>query len=299
VRAIGGSTLFHAALLLLASLTVITVALPRDPTDRRVLRGEIGPVDNRARTIQEAGGSPGALGGEGRSESDDVTQLLEEVLTPLTSTDLPRWLRPRGELGRGVQAGPGPGGGGGEGGGSGGGVGSGVGTGTEFFGTKETANSYVYVIDRSGSMANRDSLEVAKRELLASLDPLSEQCRFAVVFYDTQAVFADGATLKPATLESKSRLHARLATILPDGGTDHKTALLAALKLQPEVVFFLTDADLMTESEARDIQEKAGASRIQAIEFGVGPNVGQSKPLRQLALGTGGSYRYLDVTTFR
>ena len=45
-------------------------------------------------------------------------------------------------------------------------------SGTEFFGAREHGHSFAYVIDCSGSMATRNSLEVAKRELLASLNQL-------------------------------------------------------------------------------------------------------------------------------
>lgn len=300
IRALGGSTLFHTLLLALASGVVITAALPRDRAESRILQGEVGPIDNRATNPGEAGGAPGELGGQGHSaDSREIRRMLDEVLSPRATVDLPRWLRPRSERGIGVLPGPGLGGGGGTGGGSGAGQGSGVGPGTEFFGTKVTATSLVYVIDRSGSMTNRDSLGVAKRELLNSLDDLAEDAQFAVLFYDTRAEFADGPQMTPASREHKARLHARLERIEPDGGTDHKVALLPALKLRPEVVFFLTDADQMTDGEADDILKLAGSTRIQAIEFGVGPAVVSSKPLRRLATATGGNYRYIDVTTFR
>ena len=76
------------------------------------------------------------------------------------------------------------------------------------------------------------------------------------------------------------------------------TALRAALALRPEVIFFLTDADLMTESDVAEIRRMARTTRIQAVEFGRGADLGGSGPLRKLATATGGSYRYIDVMTF-
>ena len=112
--------------------------------------------------------------------------------------------------GVGVLPGPGLGGGGGSGGGSGGGVGRGVGPGTEFFGARERAESFAYVIDCSGSMASRGSLDVAKRELLASLDQLPPDARFAIVFYNLHAtIFSDPQGRKglmPATAANKARV---------------------------------------------------------------------------------------------
>ena len=102
----------------------------------------------------------------------------------------------------------------------------------------------------------------------------------------------------PATAANKARARDQMAAVAPDGGTDHQTALRAALAMRPEVIFFLTDADLMTESDVAEIRSMAQTTRIQAVEFGRGANLGGSGPLRKLATVTGGSYRYIDVTTF-
>jgi hypothetical protein len=177
-----------------------------------------------------------------------------------------------------------------------------VGPGTEFFGTREQGQSFAYVIDCSGSMASRNSLEVAKRELLSSLNPLPPDARFAVIFYNLRArVFTDPGGqqgMMPATTVNKTRVRSQLQTIAPDGGTDHMGALRTALALKPEVVFFLTDADLMSDNDVNQILAEAQGSRIQAIEFGRGTDLGLNTPLRRLAATTGGTYRYIDVTRF-
>ena len=73
-----------------------------------------------------------------------------------------------------------------------------------------------------------------------------------------------------ATAANKARVRSQLATIVPDGGTDHMSALRMALALKPEVIFFLTDADLMTNGDVNEILAEAGTTRIQAVEFGRG-----------------------------
>ena len=75
-------------------------------------------------------------------------------------------------------------------------------------------------------------------------------------------------------------------------------ALREALKLKPEVIFFLTDADLMTNGDVDEILTEVGSARIQAIEFGRGMVLGQRTPLGRLATTTGGSYLYIDVSKF-
>ncbi|MGZ3356565.1 MAG: vWA domain-containing protein, partial [Isosphaeraceae bacterium] len=186
--------------------------------------------------------------------------------------------------------------------GSGGGIGRGIGPGTEFFGAREHGHSFAYVIDCSGSMGLRNSLEVAKHELLASLNQLPPDARFSVIFYNLRArVFADPSGqqgLMPATTGNKVRVQGQLQTVAPDGGTDHMVALRTALGLKPEVIFFLTDADLMTNNDVNAILAEAQGSRIQAVEFGRGTDLGMQTPLRRLATTTGGTYRYIDVTGF-
>jgi len=75
-------------------------------------------------------------------------------------------------------------------------------------------------------------------------------------------------------------------------------ALRTALGLKPDIVFFLTDADLMTNNDVNKVLAVAGSSRIQAIEFGRGSALGSATPLRRLATSTSGTWQYIDVTTF-
>jgi hypothetical protein len=326
-RSLGSSVLVHVLLILVASLAVLNVAVSHLAERPLTLQGDLEPVDNRVEKRESGndtgtggGGSPGEIGGLGSvqfltSESEANLQspmrkqaadaLLSEILPARASksTEVSRRSLPGPETtGMGLIPGSGKGGGGGSGGGSGGGVGRGTGPGTEFFGTREHGRSFAYVIDCSGSMATRNSLEVAKRELLASLDQLPADVRFSVVFYNLKVrVFKDPdgqQKLMFATTSNKMRVQNQLATIGPDGGTDHMLALRTALSLKPEVVFFLTDADLMTNNDVNEILNEVTATRIQAVEFGRGSDLGMETPLRRLATTTGGTYRYIDVTGF-
>ena len=64
------------------------------------------------------------------------------------------------------------------------------------------------------------------------------------------------------------------------------------------MIFFLTDADLMTNGDVNEILAEVGTTRIQAVEFGRGINLGERTPLRRLATTTGGAYLYIDVSQF-
>jgi hypothetical protein len=151
-------------------------------------------------------------------------------------------------------------------------------------------------------MASRNSLDVAKRELLASVGQLAPDAQFAVIFYNLQAqMLADvqgRRGLMAATAGNKEHVQAQLTMITPDGGTDHMLALRKALELRPEVVFFLTDADQMTNGDVDQVLSEVGSTRLHAVEFGRGSALGERPPLDRLATTTGGAYLYVDVSRF-
>lgn len=322
-RSLGGSLIFHALLILAASAAALSVGSPDATNGPASLQAVLDPVDNRAGSDGGGGGSPGELGGDRLAEAlqgvvppsgldpsalrtAPADALLAEILpAPVRSDAVQQALPGPQTSGFGMFPGPGAGtgGGGGTGGGTGGGVGRGHGPGTEFFGTRDNARSFAYVIDCSGSMASRASLDVAKRELISSLNQLAPDAQFAVVFYNLHAVvFSDPIGqrgLMAATASNKARVGTQLSTVVPDGGTDHMLALRTALGFRPEVIFFLTDADLMTQTDVSSLLAEIQGTRIQAVEFGRGAELrGGTNPLRKLADGTGGMYRYIDVTKF-
>ena len=185
-RSVGSSALFHIVVILLGTLTAaLNVALPMATTRPRALYAEVDPVDNRADVPSspgQGGGGLGEIGGmsnlplippadgtktQGMTRDPAAETLLAEILPsrqPSPTESLQRALPGPKTTGQGLIPGSGTGGGGGAGGGSGGGAGRGIGPGTQFFGAREHAHSFAYVIDCSGSMATRNSLEVAKRE---------------------------------------------------------------------------------------------------------------------------------------
>ena len=138
--------------------------------------------------------------------------------------------------------------------------------------------------------------------MLSSIDQLPPDAQFAVIFYELKALMLTDPQgrrgLMAATVSNKARVRSQLERIVPLGGTDHMLALREALKLKPEVIFFLTDADLMTNSDVNEILSEVGRTRIQAVEFGRGTELGQRTPLGRLATTTGGTYLYIDVSKF-
>ena len=153
-------------------------------------------------------------------------------------------------------------------------------------------------------MINDLALDLAKRELLSSLGQLPPDARFAVVFYNLNPnIFPDASGrpgLMPATAANKDRVRTRLAAIEPDGGTRPRIALESSFDFQPEVVFLLTDGQELTYDDVKILRGEVGESRIHAIEFGGGPPpAGGPTPLQELAAATGGTYRHVNVRSYR
>jgi hypothetical protein len=198
------------------------------------------------------------------------------------------------------------GGGGGNGGtGTGGGNGSGGGIpGAGFLGLRDRGTRVIYVIDCSTSMANDNAMRTAKAALVASLQSLTESQQFQIVFYNNAPSLmklrnASPGDLAYATEVNKTFARQYIAGIEPDLGTNHVPALQLALRLKPEVLFFLTDADepQITPGELQELQRlNQGKTRIHTIEFGRGGELGENiNFLKKLASQNGGTYRYHDV----
>lgn len=176
---------------------------------------------------------------------------------------------------------------------------------TMVFGVSGTGSQFVYVFDRSDSMNGFGGrpLAAAKGELMRSLGTLTERQRFQLIFYnDKPTPFQLSG--RPMQMMIADETNVTLATryinsINAFGATEHDTALRMALRLSPDVIFFLTDARIprLSASELRDIQRRSQISgtTIHAIEFGPDPGAPEDSFLRDLAVMNNGQYQYVDV----
>lgn len=175
---------------------------------------------------------------------------------------------------------------------------------TTVFGTVGEGSKFVYVFDRSGSTGGpgRSALAVAKAELLRSLEDLDTVHQFQIIFYNETPV-AFNPSGAPGRLAfgnpaNKERARRFIGSITPDGGTRHDEALKLAIKLQPDVIFFFTDADepRLSARQLEEIHRRANGIVINAIEFGLGPKQSGMNFLEKLAHQNGGQYAYVDIT---
>ncbi len=175
----------------------------------------------------------------------------------------------------------------------------------DLFGVSGTGTDFVYVIDRSDSMNEfgRRPFQAAKRELIRSLESLSEHQNFQVIFYnDFPKPFAPpggGMRMLPADQTMRKRAQQYVQATRAFGGTEHVSALSMALRFRPHVIFFLTDGQQprLSRNQIRSLTARAAASgtSISVVEFGTGRAVASGNWLRALADDNGGGYRYFDV----
>lgn len=173
------------------------------------------------------------------------------------------------------------------------------------FGLEAPGRKFVYVFDHSASMGEPagQPLAAAKGELLASIDALAETRQFHVIFYNERlTVFApQGHRGRPifADDEAKRAVRRFVDTVDAEGGTRHYEAIAAALKLAPDAIFVLTDADEhddLTADELARLSRAVGRSRCLVAQFG-GAEGRRSPRLAQLAAATGGEYRVVDAAS--
>ncbi len=175
---------------------------------------------------------------------------------------------------------------------------------TGVFGLVGEGHKFVYVFDRSGSMDGHGGapLVAAKSQLLSSLGDLGQTHQFQIIFYNEQPrIFSpsgDVGRLVFGTDQNKNLARRFVGSITASGATRHVEALRMALRMAPDVIFFLTDADepRMTPGELAGIAQMNRGTTINTIEFGTTPQSDNDNFIVRLARQNGGQHVYIDVT---
>ncbi|MEM9826529.1 MAG: hypothetical protein AAF958_08060 [Planctomycetota bacterium] len=176
------------------------------------------------------------------------------------------------------------------------------------FGVGGSGNRFVYVMDRSDSMNGFGGrpLRAAKRELTRSLRSLSSGQEFTLIFYNDRAKpFAPSGTggMLPGEDAMVDLADRYIQGVRAYGGTEHLLALKEALRYGPDVIFFLTDANVpsLSARQLSVLHERAARSGtvIHAVEFGTSDAPEPNTFLKKLAKMNRGQYQYLDVRTLQ
>jgi len=128
-----------------------------------------------------------------------------------------------------------------------------------------------YLIDHSLSMGESGALKRAREEVVASLHALAPGARFRIIAYNQVATpLLSGEWLTPdePTLAAAER---RLNELSASGRTDHVRALRQALLTRPELLFWVTDADELSESAVREVTRlNNGGASVHVLELAAG-----------------------------
>ncbi len=176
---------------------------------------------------------------------------------------------------------------------------------TSIFGIEGEGTRFLYVFDCSESMNGygKRPLLAAKSELLQSLESLGPVHQFQIIFYNDTPYPFGGLSGPPKlfTGEKLPKLEAQkfVRNRPASGGTEHCEAMRMAIGMQPDVIFFLTDAETAPGSrDMENLYERANriGATIHTIQFGTGAGARSGSWLKALANATGGEFRYVDVT---
>ncbi len=148
----------------------------------------------------------------------------------------------------------------------------------------------LFIIDSSGSMAQEEKMEQARRAVSSCVEKLQPQDRFNIVEFDSNFTLMAPEPVEP-TRFGKDNTDQWLAQLTADGNTNLLPALEATLK-QPHdserhrMIVVVTDGNLADEKEVLKLLE-AGLGEGRLFVVGTGRMIRQQTILRLAEYGRG------------
>ena len=156
---------------------------------------------------------------------------------------------------------------------------------TSFFGLRAQGRTFIYVVDCSGSMGQKDRLIRAKREIRKSVGEMRFPQRFQIIFYNDRPRVMPGGVPQGVDVDSKEQLARWMEIIDADGETDPRGAMAQALALKPDGVFLLSDGEFPPGTIEAIAKTNPGKTPIHCIDLS-----GGSEDLKKIAKASGGQY---------
>lgn len=173
---------------------------------------------------------------------------------------------------------------------------TGAGSVASFFGVEARGSRFAYIVDRSGSMADRDRMDVLKANLVGSINGLSVNTSFMVFFFSGESR-ALGNRTNWLTVNNRNREMAEreIRGVEPYGGTNPLPAFIDAfnMKPKPDSIYFMTDGIFQEEvaPEVHELNAQSGAlTPIHTISF---VDNSAEDILRRIARDSGGTYTHI------
>jgi len=241
------------------------------------------------------GSSPGSVSLFIGADPKAPTPIVEQHFSSSLAASAPFDYRDLGSAVRSVAGGTGTQNTTGIGNGTGNGIGDGSGSGS-FFGVNPPGKKFVFVVDASSSMNHpfpgpgKTALGRVKLELLSCVAQMSDDQQFFIVYFNDNAIPMPARELAFATPEAKQNYLTWMARQKGEGQTEPEEALLLALRLQPDVIYFLTDGVF----KYRVIKRVADMNRqrvpIHTVCFG---NADGEKFMRMISSQNSGTYHFV------
>lgn len=187
---------------------------------------------------------------------------------------------------------------GGTGGGAGDGHSTGGGSGKGFFGLETKDKRIVFVVDASRSMnypypgEAKNRLGRVKIELYRTISKMTTEQSFFVIFFNTAPIPMPSRGMVRAEPVLIRRYMEWIFAVRGMDKTDPQSALLMALRLNPDRIYFLTDGDFSYRS-VRSARE-ANLNRIPIHTIGFGEQEGE-KNLQEIAKDSQGTYQFIPT----
>ena len=172
----------------------------------------------------------------------------------------------------------------------------GTGSGSGFFDNDVTGKRIVFVVDCSGSMNMPHNSRAGTRfrclklELVNSIGSMTEDSEFFIVFFNDHARPMPARSMVRATPQVRRKYLKWMTRIRAIGPTDPREALMLALRLQPEIVYFLTDGRFKQRVEQRMFAFVQDRIPIHTFAFG---DKDAEPVMKAVAAANNGVYHYV------
>jgi hypothetical protein len=166
-----------------------------------------------------------------------------------------------------------------------------------FFGARSRGDEFVFVVDNSNSMT-RGRFETALMELMYTIEAMSPQQKFCVIFFSDTAYRMfhpePAAGMIPATDQNRDRLRSWLGTVELCLRTQGQEAVTLALAMKPDVIYILGDGAFTDKTT--QILTAPHNRRVPIHTLGMEVDPTGARQLQAIAAANNGTYRLVGAS---
>ena len=166
-----------------------------------------------------------------------------------------------------------------------------------FAGTRGTGKRIVFVVDVSAAMGHGEQtpLSHAKEILKRSLHDMNNSQQFQVIYFNEKPNplgTDDGGPMIPFSSSKREQVKQHLEKLSGSGDGKPFDALIAAIAMKPDLIFFLSceNAEQLNAVQIRQIGQASGDIPIHCVEIGNGGNSDTPTPIEKLAVACQGEF---------